>query len=235
MRESKWRRGRGRLATSTLWTGAAAMLVLVICLGCPRSDAPESKRAPESRPAAGQPDGVRPAAGEKEPPPPPPTIPKVAMAETDLATCRVRVGDTMPEGELPNADGKKVALRSLLGKKLTVVLFWNAKSIYASENLEDLERDFGKPYGDKGVAVVAVNVGDTAEAVRQKAKDAAGVSYPLLVDADGSYFAKVATERLPRTYLLDDAGKILWFDIEFSRSTRRELEQGIKVALGELK
>ena len=32
------------------------------------------------------------------------------------------------------------------------------------------------------------------------------------MDADGRVFAKVATEKLPRVYLLDPAGKVLWFD-----------------------
>ena len=36
-------------------------------------------------------------------------------------------------------------------------------------------------------------------------------------------------------YLLDAQGKILWFDVEYSRSTREDLVQGIRVALGELK
>jgi hypothetical protein len=33
----------------------------------------------------------------------------------------------------------------------------------------------------------------------------------------------VATEHLPRTYLLDAEGRILWFDLEYSRATAREL------------
>jgi hypothetical protein len=36
---------------------------------------------------------------------------------------------------------------------------------------------------------------------------------------------------LPRTYLLDSSGKILWFDLEYSRSTRRELNQAIRYVL----
>jgi hypothetical protein len=54
-----------------------------------------------------------------------------------------------------------------------------------------------------------------------------------LLDSNGALFAKVATENIPRTYLLDSQGKILWFDWEYSRSTRRDLERGIKFVLGE--
>ena len=50
-----------------------------------------------------------------------------------------------------------------------------------------------------------------------------------LIDADATYFKSVATEKLPRTYLLDQEGKILWFDIEYSQSTYRELLKTLDV------
>jgi hypothetical protein len=41
--------------------------------------------------------------------------------------------------------------------------------------------------------------------------------------------ADVGSVALPRLYVLDPAGKIVWFDIEYSESTRRELEQTLSV------
>jgi hypothetical protein len=49
----------------------------------------------------------------------------------------------------------------------------------------------------------------------------------MLLDAEGKALDAVATEKLPRTYLLDASGQILWFDIEYSESTRRELKNAI--------
>ena len=51
----------------------------------------------------------------------------------------------------------------------------------------------------------------------------------MLLDSEGEALAKVATRRLPRTYLLDKKGKILWFDMEYSASTRRDLRDAIRV------
>jgi hypothetical protein len=34
-------------------------------------------------------------------------------------------------------------------------------------------------------------------------------------------------------YLLDPAGKVLWFDIEYSTGSRRDLERAIRFVLGE--
>ena len=216
-------------------------LWVVVCVavafsGCPRGEKPDQKSGKSGVPGtAAKSTGASEKAPKKvEPPPPPPTIPKVTMAETDLATCLVRVGDTMPDGELTALDGKKVPLRSLFGKKLTVVVFWTGKNMYALQQLQDLDVDVAKPYAEKGVAVIGIDEGEDAKAAKDNL-ETAGATFPNFLDPGGALFAKVGKERLPRTYLLDDKGKILWFDIEYSRSTRRDLQQGIKVALGELK
>jgi len=163
-------------------------------------------------------------------PPPPAKMPEVVMPEELLATCLVKVGDAMPEGELPDLEGKKHKLTALVGEKLTVVLFWSSENLYARKALEDLQPDVAEPYGKKGVRVIGIDVGEQAEAARKAAQDAAA-KYANLVDADGSYFAKVAKEKLPRIYLLDAAGKVLWFDVEYSDSTQRQLVTAIKAAL----
>jgi peroxiredoxin len=165
-------------------------------------------------------------------PPPAPKFPVVKMPASLEGTCLVKVGGSIPEAELANLEGKKVALRSLFGKKLTVLLFWQSENLYATQALELLELDVAKPFAEKGVRVVGISVKDSPEAAR-KAVAEPGVKYPNLVDPKGEFFAKVATEKIPRVYLLDSAGKVLWLDIEYSSSTRRDLEQAIKLTLGE--
>jgi hypothetical protein len=54
-----------------------------------------------------------------------------------------------------------------------------------------------------------------------------GVTIPSLLDSDGAAFGQVATSLLPRTYLLDAAGRIVWFDLEYSRSQRLELHNAV--------
>ena len=84
----------------------------------------------------------------------------------------------------------------------------------------------------EGLRVVAVNEGDTAESVKSLVEKAAA-TFPCLLDPDGALFDQVATEKLPRVYLLDAEGTILWFDLEFSRTTRDKLLQAIQFALDE--
>ena len=138
----------------------------------------------------------------------------------------------MPEAELSDLAGKPHALGSLYGSKLTVVCFLtigttHRSQLVASAVLQDLIKEVAEPFGEKGVRVIAIDVGDTVEHVKQHVSDA-GVAFPVLCDPKGKFFAKIAKDRkMPRTFLLDARGKILWFDVEYSRSAREDLVQGI--------
>ena len=48
-----------------------------------------------------------------------------------------------------------------------------------------------------------------------------------LVDSNSKLFGQVAKSHVPRTYVLDKDGKILWFDLEYSQSTRRSLTNAL--------
>jgi len=163
----------------------------------------------------------------------PPTVlamPKVVLSDAHAKTCLVKVGDALPEIQLKTLAGKPQPLAPLLGKRLTVVLFWHSANSYAVEELADLGPDVGKPFADAGVKLIAIDERDRADVVAALVKRL-GITFPVLLDADGKGLSGVATRRLPRTYLLDGQGKILWFDIEYSASTRRQLRDAIRVTL----
>jgi peroxiredoxin len=159
----------------------------------------------------------------------PATMPKVQLSKREQALCRVKVGDAMPEIELPKLDGgEKVKLASLLGKKATVVVFWKGDRRMAREQLADLPVDVIEPFGKEGVEVVGIAVNE-AEAGANDALTKAEAKFTNLLDADGKAFEKVGSERLPRTYVLDPKGNIVWFDIEYSLTTRRELHDVLRL------
>ena len=162
--------------------------------------------------------------------PPPTEMPMVVLSQKHVEQSFVRQGDSWPLGELPDLAGEAKPLSDLLGERLTVVLCWSQDNLYSVAALKDLETLVAKNYGPRGVAVVGINVGDAAEAAAAAVEET-GVTYPQLSDADGAYFAKLAEKKLPRLYVLDPTGQVLWFDIEWSRTTRRYLDQAIRYQL----
>ncbi|GAB6166461.1 hypothetical protein JCM19992_24610 [Thermostilla marina] len=163
----------------------------------------------------------------------PPTVPEVVMGEVDRQTCKVFVGEAFPlDFELPQLGDANVALQSLLGSKATLIVLFATgddpvAELQAVNLLEDIQRDCFEPYHDAGLQVVAVC--EKAEAdIAQKPVSEAGAKYAVLLDIDGNLFDAVATEKLPRLYLLDAEGTIVWLDIEYSNTTRTNLQQALK-------
>ena len=224
---------------------ATALFLAAACLGCQKESGLDKAKKPKTKinvvtPKDNLPEGV--AEGkqkepdQREPKTPQPAaplqMPKVVLPAQFRAASLVKVEDPMPDGELPDLKGKKHAVRSLLGEKLTVVLFWTSENPYSTQALADLQPDVLAPYGKKGVRAIAINHKDSSDDAR-KAVQEAEAQCPILLDADGSYFAKVAKEKLPRIYVLDARGKVLWFDVEYSKTTQRDLIAAIKVVLAE--
>ena len=220
------------------WMWLMISVLVIASQGCQRSEdagerkpklsdskilQPKTEPKPPPAPVVTQP----PVVATPVTPPSKPAIPQVALSAEQLATCLVKVGDRMPDAELPDVDGKQHSIFSLLGRKLTVVFFWTADNPYSLGEVHDLNDDVAKAYASRGVNVIGIHHGN---ANREKIK-ALGVEFPILMDATNDYFAKVATAKPLRTYLLDADGKILWFDVEYSRSTRRDLLQAIDAVL----
>jgi len=218
---------------------AASLAVAVVDWGCKKQGADERTRIAKGQAGVEilkKPRSDVPGASQKSAQPPQllkKEIPKVNLPAQLAATCLVKVGDAVPEAELPDLTGKPTPLRSLFGKKATVILFWSSESLYALQALRRLEMDVVEPFGDKGIRAVGINVKDEPEAARKTVEDA-GVKLANLLDAQGAYFVRLATvpaKQLPRVYLLDPAGKILWFDVEYSGITRDSLKQAIEAVL----
>jgi peroxiredoxin len=158
------------------------------------------------------------------------TMPEVKLSEHHAAMCVVNVGDKFPEMKLADLSGQPQTLADLQGEKLTLIVFWNGSEPTALEQLADLVKYHHPRFGDQGLAIVAVNTGDPPQLAAELAKEA-GAKFPVLVDSDGAAFKQVATARLPRSYLLDANGQVLWFDLEYSATTRRDMVQAIRFSL----
>ena len=156
-----------------------------------------------------------------------PGVPPVLLSAAHGQLCKVGVGDVLPTIELPKTDGSRATLESLAGAKATVVVFWTGDRWMSETALRDLARM--KSSGDVGMVGIASGVGADA---MQKMVAATAAKFPQLVDAEGTALAQVGQNSLPRIYVLDSQRRIAWFDIEYSESSRREIQQTLAVLTG---
>lgn len=153
-------------------------------------------------------------------------VPPVLLSDGHAKLCKVDVGDSFPAISLPQASGGSASLDEIAGKRATVVLFWTPDRWMSRAALGDLAKDISAEQLAAGVALVGVAVGQDGGAVQAEI-DKAGAKFTQWLDADGKAFAQVGSVALPRLYVLDAERRIVWFDVEYSEATRRELRQAL--------
>lgn len=157
---------------------------------------------------------------------PDPTLPKIVLSEMHQQTCIKKMGDMIGDVELMDINNQQQKLSELLSDRLTVLVLWDDKSIVGREQFLRIPVEVLGTFAKYRVKVIAVNVGGDVETTRRFTGDAAD-KIVSLVDDESRFFNSLATSRVPRTYLLDKQGRILWFDIEYSQGMLREMSNAL--------
>ncbi len=155
-------------------------------------------------------------------------IPPVLMTAGHRKLCKIGVGDSFPHVMLPRMNRGMVDLASLRGKKATVVVFWRLDRWMARTALIDLQRDVADRFDAGQIAVVGIALEQSNSGAQRWTKESK-ITFPQLLDSSGAALAQVGRATLPRIYVLDQTGKVVWFDIEYSEGTRRELAETLAV------
>ena len=165
---------------------------------------------------------------------PNPTLPTVILSDGHKKTCLKQVGDKVGDVTVSDVKGEKVNLNDTLSDELTVLIFWSEKSVAGYEQFRRIPVDVLGTFAPYRVKVVAVNVGGTLAETKRLTGNA-GDKIVSLVDSDSKLFKQFATDYVPRTYVIDKDGAIVWFDLEHSESSRRSLNNALTYFLQQSK
>jgi peroxiredoxin len=112
-----------------------------------------------------------------------------------------------PDFRLPDVAGKKLRLKDFRGS----VVFLNFFATWCEPcrlEMPAMER-LSQTYKDKGLVVLAVDLHESPKSVRAFMQELK-LSFPAVVDADGSVGFKYGVRPIPATYLVARNGQILW-------------------------
>ena len=118
----------------------------------------------------------------------------------------LRIGDPPPAFSLPDLDGRTVTVPADLRGKAVVVHFWADWCQFCLEEMPALDQLY-RQYRDRGLVILAVNVGQPRAAAQTYARRV-GISYPVLLDGDSTTAKRYGVVGLPRTFFLDRKGLI---------------------------
>jgi thiol-disulfide isomerase/thioredoxin len=130
-----------------------------------------------------------------------------------------------PDFSLPDTDGQQVSLQQYRGK-VVFLNFWATWCIPCREEMPVLER-LHQTYHAQDLAIVSIDLKESADQVKiffQKHS----LSFPALLDQDGSVFRDYLVAGMPTTYLIDREGTLLARGVGGRDWTRAEALQLIQ-------
>jgi cytochrome c biogenesis protein CcmG/thiol:disulfide interchange protein DsbE len=122
-----------------------------------------------------------------------------ANSESSIAT----VGEAAPNFELQNLDGQSISLSGLRGKPV-LINFWASWCGPCVSEMPYIQ-EINKEWSDKGLIVLAINLGDNASQAEQFLQDH-NLSLPVLLDTNKVVAPKYGIRAIPTTFFIDKEG-----------------------------
>ena len=142
------------------------------------------------------------------------------------------IGATIEDFTLPDTSGQDRSLKSLAGKKGTVLLFIAVQCPVSNDYNERMEK-LAADYKAKGVAVIGINsnVKEDAGAVKEHAA-ANKLTFPILKDPGNKIADKLGATVTPEAYFVDAENKLLYHGrIDNSRNAAQIQTSDLRNAL----
>lgn len=146
------------------------------------------------------------------------------LAETTL----INAGDVAPDFTVEMLDGSKVTLSALQGKP-TLLIFWATWCPPCRLELSKLQEHIIDRYGNK-INVLPISRGEERAKVEEYISKM-GYTFAVGLDGDQSIYRKYATNYIPRCFVIDAKGKVLYSGVGYDKAIAKEVEQNIEKAL----
>lgn len=119
---------------------------------------------------------------------------------------RVKEGSIAPNFVLQSVDGDRVELKDLKGKGV-FLNFWGTWCGPCKQEFPYMANQY-EVFKDRGVEIVAVNVGESNIAVKNF-MESYGVNFPVALDKDRQVTEAYDITPLPTTFLINPEGKVI--------------------------
>ena len=130
-----------------------------------------------------------------------------------------------PDFTLPNVDEQQVSLRQYRGK-VVFLNFWATWCIPCREEMPALEQ-LHQTFQQQDLIILAINLKEGAEQVKTFFQQRT-LSFPALLDQNGTVFRDYSVAGMPTTYLIGRDGKLLARGVGGRDWTRAEAQELIR-------
>lgn len=144
----------------------------------------------------------------------------------------INSGDMAPDFVLDMLDGQKIKLKELKGK-VVLLNFWATWCAPCMKELNEFPDKIIKSFASNRFVLLPVSRGEKADVVRKKMEKlkTKGIDFNVGLDPQEAIYKKYATNFIPRNYLIDQDGKVVYTSIGFSEEKLNDLRDKIQELL----
>ena len=143
-----------------------------------------------------------------------------AASEEDESTL-IKAGQAAPEFKVTTLDGKSFDLKDAKGKVVLVNFFatWCGPCM---QEMPHLQEEIWHRFKGTNFTMVAIDRGETEEVVKAFQKKHA-FEFPIACDTNKTVYAKFATKFIPRNFLVDSKGVVIYQATDFNELEFKKL------------
>lgn len=123
---------------------------------------------------------------------------------------KVKVGDNMPAFTIISDNGQQLLASSSLKGKVVLVNFFATWCPPCQKELASVQQTLWPKYKDNSNFVLLTVGREHTEADLKKYNEKKGFAFPLYPDKNRAVYAAFANNLIPRSYLLDKNGKVVY-------------------------
>ncbi len=154
-----------------------------------------------------------------------------AKDERDSSTL-VEIGQQVPDFTFVNENGEQESIGDYLGK-LVLVNFFATWCGPCMQELPQVQTDIFEKYKDNKDFVLLVVGREHSNSEMKKFKANKGFTFKLVADPQREIYSKFAEQFIPRNFLIDKDGKIIYSSIGFNEGDFSTLKETIANKLHE--
>ena len=154
----------------------------------------------------------------------------VPTTQDDVAaTTLIHEGDVAPDFTVEMLDGSKVTLSELRGKVM-LLSFWATWCPPCRQEMAHMQKGVIDPFAGQDLVVLPISRGEKRETV-ENYLNKMGHTFPVGLDGDQSIYRKYASNYIPRSFVVDKDGKVVYVAVGYDETIGEEINAAIKAAL----